>query len=545
MFTLIRNYRTLFMMGVLNPLLAHEPAAMDVPESGNNAEALKAMIEGKEFEAVEGVTQEQIKDLNAAHEYFSQGGVIEKGAKGAVAKDIQEMLIYVGHQMLSKDGTKNYGADGDFWGASVRATKAFQEVQGLVPTGVVDQNTYIQLLVSVNKKGNVSAEQATAEESMSSEAVDAAVNESVENTTEHALAALDAVKKDRKAVAAIQKAVGSTPDGITWPKTRAAVEGNPQAALTALAQYIDTTDNATVEARLVSEKPADGAAIDAALSELQESMSDEDLIAIAHKFTARELGSAVRNKNAQYISLKLQSLGLENNEVAQRLMEKVMAEGKGHYEAETAELDIRKALVDGSGRFARSLGKFPENFSGSYYRIRQALQWNRTKLENGMETGITGTADSILKELFGVNADFVASRLHVVTGQGTDGDADMSLELAGWIILEHAYYDEKSGAIYATVAEGNGCEGNLVVIPVETFIKPKPKPPVVRRVPKTVVRPVVKPPVVNPPVNPPENPDPDPEGNGDQSSTPGASWGWDGWNGWNGGGQWWWTGGRG
>lgn len=74
--------------------------------------------------------------------------------------------------------------------------------------------------------------------------------------------------------------------------------------------------------------------------------------------------------------------------------------------------------------------------------------------------------------------------MHVVTGQGADGDADMSLELAGGIILSNAYYDETSGAIYAVVADGNGCEGNLVVIPIETFIAPPP-PPVVVDTPPT------------------------------------------------------------
>ena len=68
-----------------------------------------------------------------------------------------------------------------------------------------------------------------------------------------------------------------------------------------------------------------------------------------------------------------------------------MAEGAGNYEQETTELQLRQALYDGSGRFARHLGDFPENFNGSYYKIRQTLQGaaGRTRVENGMENGMS------------------------------------------------------------------------------------------------------------------------------------------------------------
>jgi len=316
-------------------------------------------------------------------------------------------------------------------------------------------------------------------------------------TPEHARAALDAIKTDRNAVKAIQSALieaqadlGSYgADGSAGALTRAAVEAHPEVALNAIAAYIDETDNKNVEARLVSEKPADSDAIDAALAELSENSSVEDIIALANRFTdSSEVGANVRNKNAQYIALKLQSMGLEDAAYAGVIMEKVMAEGAGHYEQNTVELQIREALKDGSGRFARHLGNFPENFNGSYYKIRQTLQNGRTRVENGMETGLSGNASEILQALFGVNGEYVATRVHVVTGQGRDGDVDMSVELAGGVELSNAYYDEASGAIYAVVAKGNGCEGNLVVIPVETFVKPRPKP-VVRPRPQEPARP--------------------------------------------------------
>lgn len=308
---------------------------------------------------------------------------------------------------------------------------------------------------------------------------------------EHALAALEGVRRERGrgAIKAIQQALidagadlgSSGADGVPGRMTRAAVEANPELTLTTLATYIDETDNASVEARLTAERPADGPAIDEALAAWRsapEGEKERHISIIASQFTGEGVDANRRNLNAQYIALSLQNMGLENDPEAGRLMEQIMAEGKGHYENESTEANIRQALIDGSGRFARHLGSFPENFSGSYYRIRQALQsgGSRARLENGMEQGVEGTASQVLTQLFGVDSDFVAHRMHVVTGQARDGDVDMSLELGEGIILENAYYDEASGAIYATVARGNGCEGNLVVIPVETFTPPAPRP---------------------------------------------------------------------
>lgn len=152
------------------------------------------------------------------------------------------------------------------------------------------------------------------------------VESNEEYSVEHALAALDAVKTDREAVRAIQAAVGDQTDGRTGPTTRAEVEANPKAALDALATYIDTTDDAAVKARLQSEKPAAGAAIDTALSEYMEgNPSEMGMRKIVAEFTG-DVDSHTRNENAQYISLWLQAHGRENDFVAQRIMEAVMAE---------------------------------------------------------------------------------------------------------------------------------------------------------------------------------------------------------------------------
>lgn len=139
---------------------------------------------------------------------------------------------------------------------------------------------------------------------------------------------------------------------------------------------------------------------------------------IVAQFTG-DVDSNTRNANAQYMSLWLQANGHEDNLIAQRMMEAVMAQGAGHYEQNTVELQLRQALVDGSGRFARHLGSFPENFNGSYYRVRQTLQSSdgRGRVENGMETGLSGNATEILRALFGVDGEYLATRVHVVTGQ--------------------------------------------------------------------------------------------------------------------------------
>lgn len=295
---------------------------------------------------------------------------------------------------------------------------------------------------------------------------------------EHALKALDAVKKDPNAVKAIQEAVWAGVDGKSGPKTRKAVEANPNTALIALAAYIDTTDDASVSKRMSTEKPSQGDVIESELEAIMNGkMTPQEKKAFAEKFTG-DVDSHTRNANAQYVALWLQENGFEDNTQAGIIMEAIMAEWKGHYEQNTVELQLREALEDGSGRFAEHLGRFPENFSGSYYKIRQTLQsaGGRTRVENGMETGMSGTATEITRALFGVDADYLATRAHILTGQGKDGSVDMSLEIANGIQLSNAYYDAASGAIYAVVAKGNGCEGNLVVIPVETFLVPKPKP---------------------------------------------------------------------
>ena len=82
-----------------------------------------------------------------------------------------------------------------------------------------------------------------------------------------------------------------------------------------------------------------------------------------------------------------------------------------------------------------------------------------------MSQGIEGSVAEVMEELVRADQALLTKRLHILTGQGTDGSVDMSLELAGAMQLKNAYYDEASGAIYATMK--NGCEGNLVVIPIQ------------------------------------------------------------------------------
>ncbi len=336
--------------------------------------------------------------------------------------------------------------------------------------------------------------------------------------------AIEAMEKEygRKGIKAIQQAyvnagfdLGSYgADGKPGKLTFAAIEQNPDITLQALATYIDTTDNERVAKRVVSEKPRDGDAIATALKAWMEGEpSNVKMKEIVKQFTG-DVDSHTRNANGQYIALWLQDNGYEDDLRAGQIMEAVMAEGAGHYEQTTVEKQLREALVDGSGRFARNIARFDENFTGSYYKIGQTLQSNagRTRVENGMETGMNGTASEVLQALFGVDGDYVASRVHFLTGQGTDGDVDTSVEMANGIQLSNAYYDERSGAIYAVVAKGNGCEGNLVVIPVETFIKPKPKPkpkPIVRKPQPKPVSPEPTPVKPDPVDDPDDDPDDD------------------------------------
>jgi len=303
--------------------------------------------------------------------------------------------------------------------------------------------------------------------------------------SEHALNALEGIKADKTAVKFIQESVGVWADWIVWPNTRKAVSENPEKALNAIAAYIDKNDNQLVAERLKKEAPKNAEEIKKAF---EEANSMEEREQVIKKYTG-DVDADTRNKNAQFIALLFQNIGWENDARAQELVEMILAEGAGHYEQETTELQLRQALVDGSGRFARHLWSFPENFSGSYYKIRQTLQSRsgRSQVENGMEEGISGTAGDITKALFGVDGEYLATRVHILTGKGTDGSMDTSIELAGGVQLSNAYYDEASGAIYAVVAKGNGCEGNLVVIPVETFVKPKPKPVVRKTVAKAAV----------------------------------------------------------
>lgn len=220
-----------------------------------------------------------------------------------------------------------------------------------------------------------------------------------EMTAEEALKALEMLEKEigHGAIKAIQQALidagvdlGATgADGDVGPLTRAGIEDHPELVLETLASYIDITDNARNTERVSAERPADGDRIDAAIQAWRDAPVGEKeryVSVIASDFTGEGIDSNRRNANAQYISLKLQELGLENDPEAQRMMERIMAEGKGHYEND--ETALTDALVDGSGRFARGLGRFPENLNGSYYKIQQKLQSSvgRADLEAGMRT---------------------------------------------------------------------------------------------------------------------------------------------------------------
>ena len=69
---------------------------------------------------------------------------LAKGSNGKKVKEVQERLI--------KWGFLDGGADGIFGSGTQAAVKAFQADRGLDETGVVDQNTYSELLLDPQPK---------------------------------------------------------------------------------------------------------------------------------------------------------------------------------------------------------------------------------------------------------------------------------------------------------------------------------------------------------------------------------------------------------
>ncbi len=307
--------------------------------------------------------------------------------------------------------------------------------------------------------------------------------DNIENISESpevqmALAALELMKREKNkgAIKALQEEFEISVDGDVWPQTEGAVRENPEEAMEVLAKYIKIQDNQSVTARLESETPKNAEAIDEELAVLATLTSERaaELLykAIAERYTGEGVSADERNINAQYIALKLQrGMKFENDEFAQDLLEAIMAEGKGHYE--NKETALADALFHGSGIFADYMRTLGEDFEGSYYRIAQTVEQpaKRDALHEKMsKSGIEGWVAEVIKELLGINAELLTTRVHILTGRWADGSVDMSVKLAGAMQLENAYYDADSGAIYATMQ--NGCEGNLVVIPVETFDHP-------------------------------------------------------------------------
>lgn len=70
--------------------------------------------------------------------------VLKKGAKGESVKALQALLIGYGYTM--KSGTKVYGIDGSFGGATDKAVRAYQKANGLKVDGSVGPATWRKLL---------------------------------------------------------------------------------------------------------------------------------------------------------------------------------------------------------------------------------------------------------------------------------------------------------------------------------------------------------------------------------------------------------------
>jgi len=198
--------------------------------------------------------------------------------------------------------------------------------------------------------------------------------------------------------------------------------------------------------------------------------SDEEALEVfAKKETGKWVGGNMRNKKAQFFVLLLeQMISRDESNIgnSQTLVEKIMAEGKWNYDSKDIWKNILKALWDGSWRFAKNIWDDVWTHHAIYNSITNTLRTktNREALWAKMKEN---TSKSIASKIItSLTPGYTAVRIHVVTWTGADGDVDMPTILADGMQLEHAYFDKKSSAIYATVAKWNGCEWNLVVIPV-------------------------------------------------------------------------------
>lgn len=152
MFTLIQNYRTLLMMCVENGFEGGPVIVEETPEAEVSPEQAEAIATVKE------VTRAQLEDLKAVSEYLEAGNTVQKGAPKEVTTDVQEIFVHLGTDIWDF-GPNSNGVDGDFGGTMNRVTSAFQAENGLPETGVVDKTTYDVLLMAANVSNMADAEQ--------------------------------------------------------------------------------------------------------------------------------------------------------------------------------------------------------------------------------------------------------------------------------------------------------------------------------------------------------------------------------------------------
>lgn len=76
---------------------------------------------------------------------------MKKGDTGEAVQKWQESLLAAGYVMTGTDGTV-YGADGNFGGATERATIAFQLANGLAGSGVVGDLTWAAMVKAISTK---------------------------------------------------------------------------------------------------------------------------------------------------------------------------------------------------------------------------------------------------------------------------------------------------------------------------------------------------------------------------------------------------------
>lgn len=334
MFTLLRNYKALFMMCVENYL--EGPAAnYDTNRDGDiSAQEAKNLLSEKQ-DAMRAVETAEVETLEAATELAKNIDLSD-----GLDKMEQKTIQYLASKILKLQGkdVADGSIDGNIGNNSItdinEATQLQLQDKSKITLNVISQlNNIATSLVATKKQEFVNAEAAEQVERDNAEALlsqyadvdaiealdtdrkkevqtalktlgyytkaidgdfgrgskaaykeyQAAAAEAARTPEEiqaqenvaHAKAAIDAMKKEhgRKAIRAIQQAyidanydLGSTgTDGAPGKLTMAAVEADPSIALTAIADYIDTTDNERVAKRVESEKPKAAGEIDTAL----------------------------------------------------------------------------------------------------------------------------------------------------------------------------------------------------------------------------------------------------------------------------------------